>query len=261
MQASTGGLLDGTSRLHLDGGPLHHLLGVSSFAEHVVVSERAVVPVPAEVPAEIAAVTGCAVITGVGTVLNVLEGCAGDAVVVLGAGGVGLSAVMGAVLAGANPIVVVDVVPERLAAARELGATHVVDARTEDAGEVVRGLRPNGADWALEAVGRPDTLAQGFELLRPGGMLVAVGLSAVGRTFEVPVNALVQQEKRIIGSLYGSSNPLVDIPRLLELYLAGRLPLDKLIGRRYPLDRIEDGFVDLLGGAVGRGVVVMDGAA
>jgi Zn-dependent alcohol dehydrogenase len=254
--AVSGGLLDGTTRLQADGAPVHHLLGVSCFAEYCVVSERAVVPVPDGVPREIAAITGCAVVTGVGAVLNAIGRCAGDGIVIFGAGGVGLSSVLGAVLAGANPIIVVDVVAERLAMARRLGATHTVDASSEDVLAGIQDVRPGGVEWAIEAIGRPATLTTAIEVLRPGGTLVVIGLGAVGATFDVPLNVLVQREKRVIGSLYGSANPPIDLPRLFELYLAGRLPLDALIGRRYPLEQINEAFADLANGAVGRGVVV-----
>ncbi|MFG1706272.1 alcohol dehydrogenase catalytic domain-containing protein [Nonomuraea sp. M3C6] len=256
IQAASGGLLDGTTRLRAGGARVHHLLGVSCFAEYCIVSERAVVPVPPGVPPEIAAIAGCAVITGVGAVLNVVGECAGDGVVIFGAGGVGLSSVLGAALAGANPIIVVDVVAERLAMAARLGATHTVDASSEDVAAAVRGIRPRGVEWAIEAIGRPATLETAIDVLRPGGTLVAIGLGAVGTTFSVPLNLLVQREKRVVGSLYGSANPLIDLPRLFELYLAGRLPLDALIGQRYPLDRINAAFADLTGGSVGRGVVL-----
>ncbi|GLX93754.1 zinc-binding dehydrogenase [Herbidospora sp. NBRC 101105] len=256
VMVGSGGLLDGTTRLSADGEKVHHLLGVSCFAEYCVVSERAVVPVPDGVPPEVAAIAGCAVITGVGAVLNAIGECAGDGIVVFGAGGVGLSAVLGAVLAGANPIVVVDVVAERLETAERLGATHVVDASAVDVAAALTAIRPGGAEWAIEAVGRPDTLETAFEALRPGGTLVAVGLGKVGQTFNVPVNLLVQRERRIVGSLYGSANPLVDLPKIFDLYLAGRLPLDLLVGRRYRLDQINEAFADLTGGAVGRGVIV-----
>ncbi|HEY2675111.1 MAG TPA: Zn-dependent alcohol dehydrogenase [Rugosimonospora sp.] len=257
IHAASGGLLDGTSRLRrADGGQVHHLLGVSCFAEYAVVSERAVVPIPADVAPEVAAITGCAVITGVGAVLNVIGGCAGQGVAVFGAGGVGLSVVMAAALSGAHPIVAVDMVSERLDAAQRLGATHLIDADAEDVADAIAEIQPGGVDWAVEAIGRPDTLAQAFDAVRPGGTLVAVGLAARSQQLQVPVNALVQREKRIVGSLYGSSNPLIDIPRLLELYRAGRLPIDQLIGRRYPLDSINDAFANLVGDGVGRGIVL-----
>ena len=260
-QAASGGLLDGTSRLHLpngsaDGGDLRHLLGVSCFAEHAVVSERAVVAVPDDVPPEVAAVAGCAVITGVGAVLNAVGECAGRSLVVFGAGGVGLSAVMGAALAGAHPIIAVDVVPERLAAAERLGATHLLQADAVDVGEELELLVPGGVDVAIEAVGRPETGVLAFECLRPRGLLVAVGLSSRDAVVPVPLNQLVQREKRIVGSLYGSANPPLDLPRLFDLYRAGRLPLESLLGRRYRLDEVETAYADLRAGAVGRGVVL-----
>ena len=256
-QAATGGLLDGASRLHFpDGSDLRHLLGVSCFARHAVVSERAAVAVPDEVPAEVAAVAGCAVITGVGAVLNAVGACAGSSLVVFGAGGVGLCAVMGARLAGAHPIVAVDVVPERLAAAQALGATHVLRADTDDVRAELEDIVPGGVDVAIEAIGRPQSALLAFECLRPQGLLVAVGLSHHDSAVQVPLNQLVQREKRIVGSLYGSANPLLDLPRLFDLYLFGRLPLERLLGRRYRLDEINAAYADLRGGAVGRGVIL-----
>jgi len=256
VQSTRGGLLDGTSRLHLaDGGNLHHLLGVSCFARHAVVSERAVVAVPDQIPPEIAAITGCAVITGIGAVMNAVGPCAGQTVAVFGAGGVGLSCVMGAHLAGASAVIVVDVVAERLAMARTLSATHAIDASVADARTELARLVPRGLDHAIEAIGRPDTVRLAFECLRPQGQLVAVGLSNRDTELSVPLNQLVQREKRIVGSLYGSANPVVDLPVLFDLYLAGRLPLDALIGRRYRLDEINNAYQDLRAGAVGRSVV------
>jgi Zn-dependent alcohol dehydrogenase len=259
VQARTGGLMDGTSRLRIDGEPLHHFLGVSCFADHAVVSQRAVVRVPEGVPSAVAAVTGCAVITGVGAVLNVAGQMAGKPLVVVGAGGVGLSAVMGAVLVGASPVVVVDVAADKLELARRLGAGRTVDANGRDPGEVVAEMvdvTGGGAEVALDAVGLPQTLRQAFAVLRPGGTAIAVGLGAVEATAAVPVNELVQQQKRLVGSLYGSANPLVDLPRILRLYLAGRLPLDALLGERYPLDAVDDAYRALREGATGRAVVV-----
>ena len=202
VQATTGGLLDGTTRLHLGGETLQHFLGVSCLAERVVISERAVVPVPDGVPAEIAAITGCAVVTGVSAVLNVVQRAAGRGIVVFGVGGVGLSSVMGARLVGADPIVAVDVDEDRLALARRLGATHTANAGSPDAVELVQG------------------------------------------------------QKRIVGSLYGSANPLIDLPRIFGLYLSGRLPLDDLIGERFPFEAVNEAYAKLTMGGVGRSVVV-----
>jgi Zn-dependent alcohol dehydrogenase len=254
-QAATGGLLDGTSRLSQDGRTVHHFLGVSCFAERVVVSESAVVAVPEGVPAEIAAIAGCAVITGVGAMLNVVERAAGEPVLIVGAGGVGLSAVMGARLIGADPIVVVDIDAAKLEHARRLGATHTVDATQVDPVEQVLSLVPGGVGWAIEAIGRPQTLRQAFDSLSPMGTLVAVGLARVGDTFALPINPMVQRQRRVVGCLYGSANPLIDLPRIFRLYLAGRLPLDELLGSRFSLDEVNAAY-DGLGSAVGRGVIV-----
>jgi len=256
VQARTGGLLDGTSRMRVGGETLHHLLGASSFSERVVVSERSVVKVPDDIPAEIAAIAGCAVITGVGAVRNVIGSCMGDPLVVLGAGGVGLAAVMGARLAGAAPIIAVDVDAAKLELARSLGATSTVDASQEDAVEQVLSHQPAGVPWVVEAVGRPETLSQAVQMLRARGTVVAVGLGRVGQTFAVPINELVQRQKRVVGSLYGSAIPQLDLPSIYELYRHGRLPLDLLVGERYGLEEIEAGFEALAGGAPGRAVVL-----
>ncbi|RKS77472.1 S-(hydroxymethyl)glutathione dehydrogenase/alcohol dehydrogenase [Motilibacter peucedani] len=268
VQARSGGLMDATSRLSTPAGEqVHHFLGVSCFAEHVVLSRRAAVVVPEEVPSAVAAIAGCAVVTGVGAVLNVAsaEGSlAGRSLLVVGAGGVGLSAVIGAHLVGAGPVVVVDVAADKLALASRLGATATVDASGLSPAEVVEAVQEatgGGAHMAVEAVGAPATLAQAFSAVRPGGTVVAVGLSAVGATVPVPVNELVQQQKRLVGSLYGSANPPVDLPRLLELYAAGRLPLDLLLGASYPLERVAEAYDALASGAVGRAVVVPGAAA
>ncbi|WP_208645133.1 zinc-binding dehydrogenase [Rathayibacter festucae] len=265
VQAASGGLLDGTSRLSAAGETVHHLLGVSCFAERVVVPERSVVRVPDDVPAEIAAIAGCAVITGVGAVLNVIGACLGDAVVVIGAGGVGLSAVMGARAAGATTVVAVDVDADRLALARRLGATHVIDGSSSssssgssggDAVEQLLALVPGGVPWVVEAVGRPETLASAVAMLQPGGTAVAVGLGRVGQSVGIPVNDLVQKQKRVVGSLYGSSIPQLDLPRIFELYRRGALPLDELVGERFALEDIGAAFEALEHGSVGRSIVV-----
>jgi Zn-dependent alcohol dehydrogenase len=255
LQARSGGLLDGTTRMSVDGGALHHLLGASCFAERVVVSERSVVRVPDDVPAEIAAIAGCAVITGVGAVRNAIGGCLGDPLVVLGAGGVGLAAVMGARLAGASPLIVVDVDEAKLALARQLGATHTINAGDADPVAGVLDIVSGGAHAVIEAIGRPETLRQAFAMLRPTGTVVAVGLGRVGQTFEVPINELVQRQKRVIGSLYGSSIPPLDLPVIFELYRSGRLPLELLVGESHPLERIGDALDALASGAVGRGII------
>lgn len=257
IQKATGGLLDGTSRLRLGSGrDVKHLLGVACFAERCVVAEESVISIPPDIPFPIASIVGCAVITGLGAVLNVAKEVAGSSVLVLGAGGVGLSSVLGAALLGAHTIIAADVVPARLALAKRLGATHTIDVRTSDLTAAVTDICPEGVDWAFEAVGRPSILEQALSCLRIGGTLVAIGLGKVGETFRVGLNELVQQEKRVIGSLYGSANTTVDIPRLLALYQAGKLPLQDLLGDSYALDDVNDACQALVEGATGRAVIV-----
>ncbi len=257
VQATTGGLPDGTARLRRqDGGPLFHLMGVSCFAEECVVSARSAVRISDDLPTEIAAIIGCAVVTGVGAALNLMAGSAGSPVVVMGAGGVGLSAVMGLNLVGASPIVVVDTVVERLERAQAVGATHTIDASRSDVRETLAQLLPKGALWAVDAVGAPTTMEQAYAALSVRGTLLVLGLGQTDATFRIPINLLVQQERQVRGSLYGSANPLVDLPRILNLYSAGRLPLDLLVGRVYGLDDVNEAFADLRNGAVGRSVIV-----
>ncbi|WP_219415517.1 zinc-binding dehydrogenase [Pseudonocardia nigra] len=258
VQVTSGGLMDGTSRLHRGDEQVHHFLGVSCFAERAVVSQRSVVRVPDGVPPEIAAVTGCAVITGVGAVVNVAGQVAGRPLLVVGAGGVGLSAVMGAALVGASPIVVVDVDAAKLDLAQRLGATHTVNAAElgDDVVKAVRKITGGGADVAVEAVGRPETLRQAFSALKPGGTAIGVGLTAVDATVPIPINELVQQQKRLVGSLYGSANPQVDLPRIFALYRSGKLPLDALLGERHSLDDVEEAYQGMREGVPGRAIVV-----
>lgn len=255
VQATTGGLLDGTSRLSHKGSIVHHLLGVSCFAERCVVPERSVARLPPGVPFPVAAVAGCAVITGVGAVLNALERPAGRSLLVVGAGGVGCAAVMGAVVAGAFPIVVVDANQRALDLANSLGATETLLVG-DDVDVAIRERCTEGVDYAIEAVGRPETLRLAFSALRGGGTLVAVGLGTVGQDFALSINELVQQEKRIVGSLYGSLSPPLELPRIFALYQSGQLPLDRLIGATYPLEGINDALSDLVAGGQGRGVLL-----
>jgi Zn-dependent alcohol dehydrogenase len=256
IQSVTGGLLDGTTRLRSGGDEVHHFLGVSCFAEQCVVAEQSVIPIPADISPKIAAIVGCAVITGLGAVLNVVGSAAGRSVLVLGAGGVGLSCVLGAKFAGADPIVVVDLAADKLELAARLGATDCVDGTAGGVVAAVREVCPDGVDWALEAIGLPQTMEQAVDCLRTGGTAVAIGLGDRKAAFSVKLNELVQRERSIRGSLYGSSNTTIQIPRILELYAAGRLPLDDLLGRSYALAGVNEAYEALGAGAVGRAVIV-----
>jgi Zn-dependent alcohol dehydrogenase len=250
-----GGLLDGSSRLRLGEDVVHHFLGVSCFAEQCVVAEESLLSVPSRIPQEIVAMAGCAVVTGIGVSLNVIGQAAGRSVLVIGAGGVGLSCVMGAQLVGADPIIVVDLAADKLALAGELGATHQLDATGIDVADAIQEICPGGVDWALEAVGQPATMEQAIASLAPGGTAVAIGLGQKGASFSAPINHLVQGDRGVRGSLYGSSNIPLDIPRILKLYESGRLPLDRLLGRTYPLSAVNEAYQDLAAGALGRGLI------
>src|SRR2546425_8107592 len=255
VMRSAGVLLDGTSRLHGSAGEVRHFLGVSCFAERAVVPEMSLLPIGADVPLELAALVGCAVMTGVGAVVNTAAVRPGGSVLIIGAGGVGLSAVMGARLAGADPIIVSDLVSAKLDLARELGATHTLAG----AGELVASVREvtaEGVDFAFECIGNSALLAQAVKALRRGGTAVAVGLPPVDAEVSVNVVELVTQEKSIKGSIYGSTRHFADIPRLIGLYQRGRLPIDRLLGRRYRLSEINDAYRALLNGEFARAVII-----
>jgi S-(hydroxymethyl)glutathione dehydrogenase/alcohol dehydrogenase len=232
-------MADGTTRLRrLNGDTLFPFLAVGSFARHAVVPESGAVAVPAAVPPAVAALIGCAVTTGVGAVLNTARVPTGSSAAVIGCGGVGLSAVMGLRLAGAHPIVAVDLSAERLAVAAEVGASHTVDGG-EDVRDAVRAIVEDGVDYAVEANGSPATVELAVKLLRRGGTAVLVGLPAAGVTAPLDHLSVVNLGKSIVGSAYGSSVPAVDFPRLAELYLAGRLPIDRLVTDRIVLEDVD----------------------
>jgi len=256
VQRNTGGMLDGTSRLTSGDTELKHFLGVSCFAERCVVAEDAVVKIPDDTPMEIAALLGCSVITGVGAVLNTANVSAGSKVLVLGAGGVGLCCVMGAAVAGASQIIVVDVSAQKLDFARQFGATDVIDAANDDVVKAVRTKTGGGADYSFEAIGRAETLLQAVRAIRGGGTAVAVGLARADSTVALSINDLVLQEKTLKGSLYGSARPVIDLPLLLQLYKREKLPLDRLLVRRYGLDDVNEAFYALSSGELGRSVVL-----
>jgi S-(hydroxymethyl)glutathione dehydrogenase/alcohol dehydrogenase len=253
---NTGRMLDGTSRFHRDGVEILHFLGVSCFSERTVVPEQGVVPIAPDIPFEVAALVGCAVMTGVGAVMNTARVVPGASVLVIGAGGVGLNCVMGARLVGADPIIVADVIDAKLEAAMDFGATHTVNARTHDLVEGVRELAKDGVDYSFEAIGNPKTMSAAFATLRRGGTATAVGIAPFGSEMSINAGDLVYSEKTLKGSYYGSARPQADMPRLLELYQHGKLPIDKLITRRYKLEEVNEAYDALLKGEVARSVLI-----
>ena len=249
---TAGSLLSGERRW---GDGFHHHLGVSAFADHIVVSAQSAVKIDAELPYEIAALFGCAVLTGVGAALNSAEVTASDSVAVFGLGGVGLAALLGAVVAGAATIVAVDVVPEKLDLARELGATHAV-AAGDDAVAAVRDATGGGADKVIETVGSARVLAEAYAATKRGGTTVTVGLPHPEQMLSIPAVSLVAEERTLKGSYLGSCVPARDIPQFVELYRSGRLPVDRLLTHTLALDEINEGFDRLARGEGVRQAVV-----
>jgi Zn-dependent alcohol dehydrogenase len=256
--AATGTLADGTSRLSLEGQPLHHFNSVSSFAEYAVVPESAAVAIPADVPLVPAALIGCAVLTGFGAVTNVARVAAGARVAVFGCGGVGLSAVQAARLARAAAVVAVDVQPHRLAIARRLGATAtVVAADGHPVADAVREAAGGGIDHAIEAIGSESAIREAWSALDPGGQVVVAGILPKGR--EIALDAWrFLSDVGIRGTYLGSADVHADVPRLVELYQRGELALDELVTDRIRLEQLPGAFARMRAGAGVRTVVVFD---
>jgi Zn-dependent alcohol dehydrogenase len=249
--------MDGTTRLSQNGAPVYHFSGLACFAEHAVVPQESCVPIPHAVPAPVTAVLGCAVTTGVGAALNTMPVQPGDNVVVFGAGGVGLSTIMGAKLAGAGQIIAVDVSAEKSAMAHYFGATHALTTDEDVLGRIRDLTEGRGADIVFEAIGIPAVQEQCLAAVRPGGTLVLVGLSPMGSATNFPSAIIARQEKTIVGSYYGSADTSRDFPRYAQWYRDGKLDLDRLITRTYTLDQINDAYADMLAGIVARGVIVL----
>ena len=246
-----GSLLSGGRRLRRDGDRVHHHLGVSGFATHAVVDHRSVVRVGSDVPPEVAAVLGCAVLTGGGAVVNAGAPRAGDAVMVVGLGGVGMAAVLTAVSLGLGDVIGVDAVPEKLDLARELGATVAVTPEQV----VEQGLT---APVVIEAVGSARAFEAAIAATAPGGRTVTVGLPAPEARASISPLALVAQARTIVGSYLGSAVPARDIPRYEQLWREGSLPVDKLITSRIRLDDVNAGMDALADGNAIRQVIVFD---
>lgn len=244
---------DGTTRFRrpATGEDVHTYLAVGSMAERSVVPEAAAIPVPREVPWDVAALIGCAVTTGVGAVWNTAGVEPGASVVVLGCGGVGLSVVMGAALVGADPIVAVDLSEAKLSLAAEVGATAAAGSPEE-----ARALLPAGADYVFEAIGLVETIEAMPSLLRSGGVAVLVGLTAAGVRASFDVYSFVDTGKTLVGSIYGGAVPALDFPRIAGLYLAGKLPLDRLVSHRIGLDDVDEAFAAMRRRERARSVVV-----
>ncbi|MGI8550014.1 MAG: Zn-dependent alcohol dehydrogenase [Dehalococcoidia bacterium] len=250
-----GHLASGRRHLHKDGSEIYHFANVSCFAEKAVVRANSLVKIPDEMPLDAAALVGCCVMTGVGAVINTAKVRPGSKVVVIGTGGVGLNVIQGAKLAGAARIIAVDLLPYKLEQAERFGATHMINATTEDVVSRVWELTNNGADYAFEVIGSPDVVTQALNCVRPGGMAVAVGVPPTGAQITISAAALFPNEKILTGSFYGSTRFRTDMPMLVDLYLNGRLMIDELITGTYPLDQINEAFAKLSAGEAIRGIL------
>jgi len=240
---------DGSTGLALDGQVVYRGVGLGAFAEYVVTQANGAVKIPADVPLDVACVIGCAVQTGVGAVLNTARIEEGATVLVMGLGGIGLSIVQGARLAGAARIIVSDPVAERRATAVRFGATDAIDPRADDVGTRVMELTGVGVDYAFDAVGRGSLIQAGLAATRTGGTTVCVGAPPIDDVVTIAMPALfVVSEKKLLGCALGSSNSLREIPRLIALWQAGHLDLEGLITARRPLAEINAAMDDMKAG-------------
>jgi len=250
-------MLDGTCRLRRQGQDIFQMARIGTFSEAVVCPAEMLVPIRKEMPWAQAALIGCCVPTGVGAITRCANVEAGASVVVVGCGGVGLNVVQGARLAGARVIVAADLLENKLRFARDFGATHTVNASAENLVERVRALTEGrGADYAFDAIGGEATTLQILEAIRPGGTAVVVGMAAMSVRAPITPYLMALQEKTLKGTMYGSVRPNLDFPKLVDLYLDGRLKIDPLISRTYRLEEINEGFQAMRSGQVARGVVV-----
>jgi S-(hydroxymethyl)glutathione dehydrogenase/alcohol dehydrogenase len=249
-------LLPGAARrLKWKGEVLHQAFQLSVFAEQILTHEHAVVKINKEIPLDRAALVGCGVMTGVGAVFNTAKVEPGSTVAVLGCGGIGLSAVNGAAIAGAERIIAIDTNPSKLEKAREMGATHTINASNVDPVAAVKDLTDGkGVPYSFEAIGMKTTAEQSFGMLRPGGVATIIGMIPFGTKIELH-GADFLRERKIQGSSMGSNRFRVDMPRLLELWRQGRLKLDHLISGQVKLDEINEGFAMLKSGAPVRNLI------
>lgn len=251
-----GTLVGGERRLHRNGAPINHHLGVSAFAEYAVVSQDSCVRIDPALPYDEAALFGCAVLTGVGAVINTAKVAAGSTVAVLGLGGVGLNALLASVAAGAREIVAIDLHDDKLDLARRLGATSTVNARAPDAVSQVKEATAGGVDFAFEMAGSVQAMDLAYRITRRGGTTVTAGLPHPDHRWPVQPVSLVAEERTVKGSYIGSCVPVRDVPRYVGLYRQGRLPVDRLMGERIRLADINAGFDHLASGHALRQVVV-----
>ena len=254
---ATGALINGNRRLSLNGEPLHHTNGVSCYAEYMVACEDSVITIDKEVPMLDAALFGCAVVTGVGAIINTAKIVPGSTIAVVGLGGVGLCALLGGVVAGAGRIIAVDIASDKLGLARQLGATDTFNATDPNCTEKIIEETKGGVEYAFEVAGVVEAMQTAYAITRRGGTTVTSGLSQHQHTFEIPHSQLVVDERTIKGSYMGSCVVRNDVPKFINLYKQGKLPVDKLRSGNICLNDLNQGFDKLAAGDVIRQMLVM----
>ena len=256
---ATGALINGERRLSLGGQPLHHTNGVSCYAEYMVACEDSVIVIDKDVPMVDAALFGCAVVTGVGAIINTAKIRPGATIGVVGLGGVGLCALLGGIVAGAGRIIAIDVADDKLGLARQLGATDTFNATDPDCIDKVVDATKGGVEYAFEVAGVVAAMQTAYAITRRGGMTVTSGLSQQEHTFKIPHAQLVVDERTIKGSYMGSSVVRQDVPKFIQLYKQGKLPVDKLRSGNIGLEELNKGFDKLAAGEAVRQMLVMHG--
>ena len=256
---ATGALINGERRLSLEGRPLHHTNGVSCYAEYMVACEDSVIVIDKDVPMVDAALFGCAVVTGVGAIINTAKIRPGATIGVVGLGGVGLCALLGGIVAGAGRIIAIDVADDKLGLARQLGATDTFNATDPDCIDKVVDATKGGVEYAFEVAGVVAAMQTAYAITRRGGMTVTSGLSQQEHTFKIPHAQLVVDERTIKGSYMGSSVVRQDVPKFIQLYKQGKLPVDKLRSGNIGLEELNKGFDKLAAGEAVRQMLVMHG--
>lgn len=247
---------DGSARVSLQGRPLFVSARLGTWAEQVVCPAEQVIPIKGDIPPEVAALIGCCVTTGVCSVTNAAQVNAGDTIAVIGCGGVGLSIIQGARLVGASTIIAIDILDGKLEYAHEFGATHAINSSREGVAERVRDITDGGADYVFEAIGLGSTVEQALDCTRVGGVVVVVGMAPMNHRVSIDPLRFVREQKTLTGTGYGNARQLIDIPRMVQHYQAGRLDLDRLVSHRYKLEDINEGVERLKQGDAARGVVV-----
>ncbi len=251
-----GRMADGTSRLHLNGKDVMIFGGVATYGSYTIIPDNCAIKIPDDMSLELAALIGCSVMTGVGSVINTAKVEAGESLAIFGTGGVGLNAVQGGRIAGAYPLIAIDVADNKLEFARQMGATHTINAAKQDVAAEIKKLTGRGVDYAVVAVGDTRVQTQAYDVLSPGGTVVIVGVAQSGEMTFNSRGPLVMQERCIRGSCYGSARPREDFLRLINLYRSGKLKIDELVSKRYSIHEATQAFEDLEKGTLARGLIV-----